>query len=316
MQKLLFWLIFVFAIVFSYTITYAQSADDVLNSILTNSWSNSLSRGYTLADKEAIKFVSFSGKVLVLEVPLAKKESQTINNYYISWGPVSYQEIVTTDSSELLQKIQDSDTYKGDGQNSVYEQKDGKLFLSLPVDDADGDIYVTIAPLDESNAQGNTIEDYKVNSQALWSQVLADNFSNSNSDQAIANVSCLWTKDTNRVNLTWLVNTAMPSATEVEIYHRWDLAQGTMDLKWSPNISDKTFTMDTPHRKGQTFRLKPVDSNGTMVWNEIVYVCKPADELGLENSPTSSSVIPTPWIVVVPVTGPKEVMIFLFFFLS
>jgi hypothetical protein len=53
---------------------------------------------------------------------------------------------------------------------------------------------------------------------------LAENFSNSNLNKAISDVSCIWTKDQNRVNLTWSVNTAL-KATKVEIYHRGDEKQ-------------------------------------------------------------------------------------------
>lgn len=48
-----------------------------------------------------------------------------------------------------------------------------------------------------------------------------------------------------------------------------------MDLKGSPDIDDKSFTLNTPHRDIQLFRLKPVDNNGTMVGEEIQYICKP-----------------------------------------
>lgn len=93
--------------------------------------------------------------------------------------------------------------------------------MALPLESTSVDVYVTIAPEDEFSTQGNQIEDYKINpgSTAATTQVKADNFSNANSNKAIDSVSCIWTKDQNRVNLTWAVNTAL-SATKVEIYHR------------------------------------------------------------------------------------------------
>lgn len=285
----------------------AQSPDDVLGSILTDTSSSSAPWWYVANDKEKIKFISFSWGVLTLEVPLAQKDAKTLSNYYITWWPISYQEITTTNSSQDLQKIQDSDTYKSTNGKSVYEVKNGVLVLALPTLAGSKDLYVTIAPLDDSGNQWGIIEDYKIDltTQTAGSQVLADNFSNTNSNQAISSISCIWASTENRVTLTWNVNTAL-NATNVEIYHRGDSNQWSMDLKWTVAINSKTFTVSTPHRNEQLFRFRPVNSNGALVWSEVQYQCSSDAGSQSTNDTSTTTTTDTPAIPVVPTTWPKE----------
>jgi hypothetical protein len=120
--------------------------------------------------------------------------------------------------------LRDSSTFTN-GTKPVYEVVGEKLILALPLEVANGDVYISIDPQDEFDAQGNRLEDYKINlDTSVVTQVKADNFSNSSLNKAIGDVSCIWTKDQNRVNLTWSVNTAM-NATKVEISHRGDTNQ-------------------------------------------------------------------------------------------
>lgn len=315
MKKVLFWLALVCLSLFAYNMTYAQSADDVLSAILTDSGSTATSWWYLPADKDKIKIISFSGKVLSLEAPVAQKDATTITNYYIAWGPMSYKEITMTNSSEDLQKIQDSDSYQKANNASVYQIVDGKLIVNLPINYDSGDVYITIAPLDPTGAQGNMIEDYTTNlsSQSAGSQVLAENFSSAGSNDAIANVSCLWASDKDRITLSWSVNTAM-NASKVEIYHKQWVGQGAMDIKGTPSVGEKTFTMNTSDRKEQLFRLKPVDSNGTMVGNEVMYICKASEVLSsASDDGTSPNGGTVPGIAVVPATWPRETFAFIVF---
>lgn len=83
-----------------------------------------------------------------------------------------------------------------------------------------------------------------------------------------------------------------------------------MDLKGSPDIDDKSFTLNTPHRDIQLFRFKPVDNNGTMVGEEIQYICKPdvQSTTTIDNETDDANPIP-----VTPHTGPKETLAFILF---
>lgn len=305
-QKLFFWLTFcVLWLSFSHFAS-AQSPDDVLWSILTDTSSTGSPWWYAANDKEKIKFISFSWGILVLEAPVAQKDAKILPNYYITWWPISYQEITTTNSAQDLQKIQDSDTYKSTNGKSVYEVKNWVLLLSLPTLAWSKDLYVTIIPLDDSGTQWEIIEDYKIDltTQKAGSQVLADNFSNPNSNQAISSISCIWASTENRVTLTWNVNTAL-NATNVEIYHRGDSNQWPMELKWTVAINSKTFTVSTPHRNEQLFRFRAVNSNGALVWSEIQYQCS-SDAGSSVTGTTTTTTTDTPAIPVVPWTWPKE----------
>ena len=122
-------------------------------------------------------------------------------------------------------------------------------------------------------------------------------------NQAIVNVTCVWDATANRTTLLWDINTAV-SAARVEISHSPDEKQGDMTVKGTPNITDRKFVVDTPHREIQLFRLKPLDGAGTMVGNEIQYICKPAPVAVNETPVTPTN--PTKPIPVTPATGPKE----------
>ena len=306
-QKIVLWLVCaVFSLVSIWWYSFAQSNEETLKAILWDwSW------WYTQSDKDKISFVSLNGSTLVLSAPLAQKNGKAITSYFITRGPIPYKDIAATNSVDDLNKIMDSRNYKSDNNKSVYEVKDNKLILTLPITDITADLYVTIAP-EEDAVQGSFIEDYKINpaSQA-WSttKVLAENFSNSTLNKAVVDVSCIWTKDQNRVNLTWSVNTAL-NATKVEIYHRGDENQWPMDLKGSPDIDDKSFTLNTPHRDIQLFRFKPVDNNGTMVGEGIQYICKPdvRSTTTIDNETDDANPIP-----VTPHTWPKETLAFILF---
>jgi hypothetical protein len=82
-----------------------------------------------------------------------------------------------------------------------------------------------------------------------------------------------------------------------------------MDLKGSPDIDDKSFTLNTPHRDIQLFRFKPVDNNGTMVGEEIQYICKP----DVQSTTTTDETDDNNPIPVTPHTGPKETLAFILF---
>lgn len=84
-----------------------------------------------------------------------------------------------------------------------------------------------------------------------------------------------------------------------------------MDVKGTPAIGDKTFTVNTPHRNIQLFRLKPVDNNGTMIGEEIQYICKPDTVVAANNATNTTD--PTKPIPVTPHTGPKETFAFIMF---
>ncbi len=287
------------------TLVFAQTSDQLLNDLVgtgTTNW------GYNISDKDKIVSLGLSWSILNLEVPVAKKDGKIMTTYYITRWPNSYADIAKDSSQAKFDKLRDSATFTN-GNKPVYEVVGEKLILALPLEAVNGDLYISIDPQDEFDAQGNRLEDYKINLDTIsTTQVKAENFSNASSNKAIANVSCIWTKDQNRVNLTWSVNTAM-SATKVEISHRGDTNQWPMDVKGTPAIGDKTFTMHTPHRNIQLFRLKPVDNNGTMIGEEIQYICKPDTVVAAANTPTD----PTKPIPVTPHTGPKETFTFIMF---
>lgn len=313
-QKMTLWLVCLMLSLVGlwwYTVLAATNmTNENLIAELTNWSTKSTTRWYNLSDKDKISFVSLNGNTLILSAPLAQRDGKVVSSYYISRWPVSYKEIMST--SNGIEKLHDSKEYKNLNNKQMYEIKDNKLFLTFVLDDITADLYITIAPeSDDGIEQWTTIEDYKINpaSQA-WSttKVLAENFSNSSLNKAISDVSCIWTKDQNRVNLTWSVNTAL-NATKVQIYNRPNESQGTMDLKGSPDIDDKSFTLTTSHREIQLFRLKPVDSNGTMVGEEIQYICKP----DVESTTTVDGTGDNNPIPVTPHTGPKETLAFILF---
>lgn len=281
--------------------------DQILDGILNNS------RWYTLADKEKVVFVSFKNGSITVEAPLAKKDSTTIDKYYVTRWPISYKDIASIADPTELAKIKTSEEYEtANAGKKVYTTTNNKLTLTLPIQDSSKDIYITIEPRDSTDNPGATIEDYKLSSSIYngTSQVKADNFSDAWSDDAIADVSCIWTKDQNRVELTRWVNTAL-NATKVEIYNRPNETQWDMTLKGTVNINDKSFVVDTEHREIQLFRLKPIDANGAMVGNEIQYICKP--DVVTTTTTTDTTTTPEPSVPVTPHTGPKETIAFIAF---
>jgi hypothetical protein len=47
-----------------------------------------------------------------------------------------------------------------------------------------------------------------------------------------------------------------------------------MTIKGTPNVTDRKFVVNTPHRNVQLFKLRPLDVAGTMVGKEDIYTCK------------------------------------------
>ena len=159
------------------------------------------------------------------------------------------------------------------------------------------------------------IEDFKfnLNSTTTSTTAVAGDVYNTSSNKAIDNVTCVWDATENRTTLLWDLNTAMSNATKVEIAHRPDEDQGTMDVKGTPNITARRFVVDTPHRDIQLFRLKPLDANGAMVGIEIQYICKPDNVATTDPTTPITPTDPTKPIPVTPHTGPLETTAMIFF---
>lgn len=282
-------------------ITLAQSNDDIVNDLL----SNSADWWYTLEDKALIKVIAKTDTTATIEAPVAMRNGQIVPDYYITWAPISYTDITTNTNTDDLDKVNDSDKAKlAAGGTPIYTVENGKLIFTITIAEPTKDIYVTIEPEDEMRDTGNRIEDFRFNLSTVeiganTTTAVAGDVYDTFLNQAIANVSCVWDSTANRVTLLWDLNTAM-SASRIEISHRPDEKQGDMTVKWTPNITDRSFAVDTPHRNIQLFRLKPLDNGGAMVGNEIQYICKP--------NPTAPVVPTDPSnpIPVTPETGPVE----------
>jgi len=306
-------------------ITFAQTNEQVIDSLL---WTTA-TRWYTAADKSAVKIIAKTATTVTIEAPLAKKDGKDVTSYYITWAPISYKDITATSNTDDLAKVKDSDTVKLASWAPIYSTTWSKLVFTLEVLEPTKDLYVTIAPEDTNKNTWWMIEDFKfnINTTTTSTTAVAGDVFNSTSNRAIDNVTCVWDATENRTTLLWDLNTAM-SATKVEISHRPDENQWIMTVKGTPNITDRRFPVDTPHRNIQLFRLKSLDAAGTMVWLEIQYLCKP-DTLEKctidgktdlsKNDPNCKSdtaitpTDPTKPIPVTPHTGPLETTAIIFF---
>ena len=282
-------------------VTFAQTNDEVLKELTASSadW------GYEATDKSLIKIIAKTDTTATIEAPVAKRNGQNVVDYYITWAPISYIEMTQNTNTDDLDKVNNSDNAKlAAGGTPIYKVEGDKLIFTITIAEPTKDIYVTIEPEDEQRDTGNRIEDFMFNLSTVQiggnkTTAVAGDVYDTTLNQAIANVSCVWDATANRVTLLWDVNTAMPSS-KVEISHRPDEQQGTMTVKGTPNVTDRTFPVDTPHRNIQLFRLKPLDSLGAMVGNEIQYICKPDPTAPV--TPTD----PAKPIPVTPETGPVE----------
>lgn len=295
-------------------IVFGQTNEQVIDSLL---WTTS-TRWYTAADKNAVKITSKTATTVTIEAPLAKKDGKDITSYYITWAPISYKDITATSNTEDLAKVKESDTTKLSNGSSIYKVQWGKLIITLEVLDPNKDVYVTISPEDANKNFGWLIEDFKfnINNTTTATTAVAGDIFNNTSNKAIDNVSCVWDATDNRTTLTWDINTAMTNATKVEISNKPNETQGDMTVKWTPNITERRFVVDTAHRDIQLFRLKPLDSAGAMVGIEIQYICKP-DTVEVVTPPEPRQpIVPTDPkrpIPVTPHTGPIETTAIIFF---
>lgn len=281
---------------------FAQTNDEIISEL--QAWASDW--WYAVSDKTLVKVIAKTDNTATIEAPVAKRDGQTIQSYYITWAPISYDEIATNTNIDDLNKVKDSDTSAlSSGGTPLYTIQWEKLVFTIDIAEPTKDIYVSILPEDEARRTGNWIEDFTFNLSTvqLNSQVtaVAGDVYDTSINQAIINVSCMWDATANRTTLLWDINTAL-SATTVEISHRPDENQGAMTVKGTPNITDRRFTVDTPHREVQLFRLKPLDNNGAMLGNEIQYICKPDPTPTTPVAPTN----PTNPIPVTPETGPLE----------
>jgi len=288
-------------------VTFAQSNDDVIDSIIWN-----VTRWYTATDKNSVKIIAKTATTVTIEAPIAKKDGKDITSYYITWAPISYKDITATSNTDDLAKVKDSDTIKSPDGSPIYSISWSKLVFTLEVLEPTKDLYVTIAPEDANKNTGWLIEDFKfnINTTTTATTAVAGDTYNSSSNKAIDNVTCVWDATENRTTLLWDINTAM-NATKVEISHRPDEKQGTMTVKGTPDITARRFVVDTPHRDIQLFRLKPLDWAGTMIGLEIQYICKPDTTTPITTPVTPTD--PTKPIPVTPHTGPLETTAIIFF---
>ncbi len=286
---------------------FAQTNDATLDTLITNK----PTRWYTETDKSLVKIISNTATTVTVEAPIAKKDGKDIVSYYISWSPLSFQDITTTANSDDLKKVKDTNDIKLPDGSPVYLLTWGKLLMILEVLEPTKDLYVTIEPQDENQKAWIWIEDLKlnVNTTTTATTAVAGDSYNSSSNEAINNVTCVWDATGNRTTLLWDINTAM-NATKVEISHRPDENQGPMTVKGTPDATARRFVVDTPHRNIQLFRLKPLDANGAMVGIEIQYICKP-DNVAIPAPITPTD--PKKPIPVTPHTGPLETTAIIFF---
>ncbi len=141
-------------------VSFAQTNDDLIDSIL----SDSTGRGYTATDKDAVKVISKTATTATIEAPVAKKDGQTVTSYYITWAPISYDQIASvTSNSDDLAKVKDSDEYKTANNKDMYEVQGEKLIFTIEIVDPTRDVYVTIAPEDANRNTGEQIEDFTFN---------------------------------------------------------------------------------------------------------------------------------------------------------
>lgn len=293
--------------------SFAQTNDDVIDDLL----STTSDRWYTATDKNLVKVISKTANTVTIEAPIAKKDGKDVSSYYITWAPISYKEITATSNTDDLAKVKDSDTDKLADWTPIYKIEWGKLVFTIEVTDPSKDVYVTIAPEDENKNTWWLIEDFKfnLNSGTTSTTAVAGDVYNTSSNKAIDNVSCVWDATANRTTLTWDINTAMSNATKVEIAHRPDEKQWTMNVKGTPEITARRFVVDTPHRDIQLFRLKPIDSAWAMIGIEIQYICKPDTVWSNTTDPTTpiTPTDPTKPIPVTPHTWPLETTAIIFF---
>lgn len=283
--------------------TLAQTNDQVVADVLGTS------RWYLPTDKDMVKVVSTTATTATIQAPLVKKDGQSITWYYITWAPISYKDITASSNKDDLDKVKDSDAAALATGKPIYTISGSDVIITLEISDPTKDVYVTILPEAPDRTQGTAIEDFKFNITTASTAVAWDVY-DTKSNQAIANVTCVWDATENRTTLLWDVNTAM-NATKVEIGHRPDENPWEMAIKGTPAITLKRFVVDTPHRNIQVFRLKPLDANGTMLGVEIMYVCKPANWSSVVTPITPTD--PTKPIPVIPHTGPVETTAILFF---
>ena len=283
---------------------------------------NTTSRWYSSTEKNSIKFVSLSGSAAagistaIFEAPIVKKDGVAIKNYSISFGAVSYADV--NKNPDDLSKIQISDQLAKDWK-IVYKVEWEKVIMMLPINTSK-DLYITVSPIDSSNSAGSSIEDQKFSASTFSgnpTQVLAENFSSSNSNNAITVDTCIRAQTENKVNYTRTINSAL-NATQVELSYRTSDTQGTYVGATIVPASDKSYTFSVPDRKINLFKLRPLGSNGAMVGNEIIHICKP-DTLPANNPDTKiTETTTTPSvqkkaIPVVPHTGPTETIAFILF---
>lgn len=149
-MKKLFSLVAVSTLLISATlpvITFAQSNDQVVSDILASSadW------GYVSADKSLVKVVAKTDKTATIEAPIAKRNGQAVSSYYITWAPISYEEIVSNTNLDDLAKVKDSDTSAvAAGGTPIYKVEGDKLIFTIDIAEPTKAIYVTVEPEDEN----------------------------------------------------------------------------------------------------------------------------------------------------------------------
>ena len=281
-------------------VTLAQTNDQVIKDLK----SDTADRWYVATDKALVKVIAKTDTTATIEAPVVKRNGQTVTAYYITWAPISFDEMTKNTNTDDLDKVRNSDDAKLAAWGTpIYRVEGDKLIFTISIAEPTKDIYISIEPEDENRQTGNRIEDFMFNLSTVtigWTTAVAGDISDASLNQAITNVTCVWDATANRTTLLWDINTAVPAIT-VEVSHRGDEKQGPMDVKWTPNITAKKFVVDTPHRDIQLFRLKPLDGAGAMVGNEIQYICKP-DPITQPVVPTN----PTKPIPVTPHTWPVE----------
>lgn len=287
------------------TLTFAQTNDQVVGDLLASSW------WYTDADKSSVKVIAKTDTTATLEAPVAKKNGETVQDYYILWSPISYATMMSNSNADDLIKSKDSTKAALAAWGTpIYKVEGEKVIFTIDIAEPTQDIYVTLVPEGADKVSGNGIYDYAFNLSTVQvasanTTAVAGDTHNPAMNQAITNVTCVWDATANRTTLLWDINTGL-SATSVEISHRGDEKQGDMAVKGKPNITDRKFVVDTPHRNVQLFRLKPLDGAGTMVGNEIQYICKNDTPKTPDTTTPVKPTNPKKPIPVTPATGPAE----------
>ncbi len=290
----------------SYT-AFAQSNDDTIRDLTF--WSSD--RGYNPWDENAAVVTAKTDTSVTFEVPVAKKEGKSIVSYYITRWPISYQEMMSSQNTDDLAKIKTSDDTTATWGEQVYKVVNDKLILTLPIDSPTDTIYVSVVPEDDTMNLWRILElkPFQLNTLQVTTTTNYDekgagaSFSNPALNQAIDNVTCVWDATANRTTLFRDVNTALQAST-VEISYRADEQQWSMVVVGKPAIRDNKFIVDTAHRNIQLFNLKPLDSNGTKIGNDIQYICKP-NPVAWPVAPITPT-NPSKPIPVTPATWPVE----------